>query len=172
MHFVEQNCKLNGIIKTKWNQTLCFSWYKNRKLKVKLWWVEARERKKRTFFCTVYFTQRKFFKDLCPISMYGVLNTTSEYTYFYTSKNITSYTFCWLFLKSSKAFSVSLMSNGFTKIKFFFFYFLVIYWISYSMFYGIISRTVNEVIRTISSLFFFVVFFFFTKRLLAHKSTS
>ena len=31
-------------------RTLCFSSYKNRKLKVKLWWVEARERKKRAFF--------------------------------------------------------------------------------------------------------------------------
>ena len=39
--------------------------------------------------------------------MFSVLNTLSEYTYFYISKSITSYTFC-LFLKSSKAFSVSL----------------------------------------------------------------
>ena len=31
-------------------RTLCFSSYKNRKLKVKLWWVEARERKMRAFF--------------------------------------------------------------------------------------------------------------------------
>ena len=31
-------------------QTLCFSSYEKRKLKVKLWWVGARERKKRTFF--------------------------------------------------------------------------------------------------------------------------
>ena len=38
--------------------------------------------------------------------MYSVLNTLSEYTYFYISKNSTSYTFS--FLKSSKAFSVSL----------------------------------------------------------------
>ena len=30
---------------------------------------------------------------LCFISMYSVLNTLSEYTYFYISKNITSYTF-------------------------------------------------------------------------------
>ena len=38
--------------------------------------------------------------------MYSVLNALSEYTYFYISKKSTSYTF--LFLKSSKAFSVSL----------------------------------------------------------------
>ena len=31
-------------------RTLSFSSYKNRKLKVKLWWVGARERKKRAFF--------------------------------------------------------------------------------------------------------------------------
>ena len=42
------------------------------------------------------------------MSMYSVLNTLSEYTYFYLSKNITSYIFC-LFLKSPKAFSVSLI---------------------------------------------------------------
>ena len=41
------------------------------------------------------------------ISVYIVLNTLSEYTYFYISKNITSHTFC-LFLKLSKVFSVSL----------------------------------------------------------------
>ena len=47
--------------------TLCFSSYKNCKLKVKLWWVGARKRKKRTLLyhlfclCTVYFVRRKFF---------------------------------------------------------------------------------------------------------------
>ena len=36
---------------THWKiKTLCFSSYKNRKLKVKLLWVGARERKKRAFF--------------------------------------------------------------------------------------------------------------------------
>ena len=39
--------------------------------------------------------------------MYSVLNTLSEYAYFYISKNITSYTFVACFLKSSKALSVS-----------------------------------------------------------------
>ena len=39
--------------------------------------------------------------------MYSVLNTRSEYTYFYISKNITSTLSC-LFVKSSKACSVSL----------------------------------------------------------------
>ena len=45
------------------------------------------------------------------ISIYSVLNTLSEYTYFYISKNIIYFIrFCCLFLKSSKAFSVSLTS--------------------------------------------------------------
>ena len=42
--------------------------------------------------------------------MYGVLNTLSEYTHFYISKNITSYTFLLVF-KTSKVFSVSLMNT-------------------------------------------------------------
>ena len=50
-------------------------------------------RKKKGIFCTVYFVRREFFKDLCFISMDCVLNTLSECTYFYISKNITSYTF-------------------------------------------------------------------------------
>ena len=40
--------------------------------------------------------------------MYSVLNTLLEYTYFYISKKHDSTHFCCLFLKSLKAFSVSL----------------------------------------------------------------
>ena len=48
--------------------------------------------------------------------MYSVLNTLSEYAYFYISKNIHFKNiyfihFCCLFLKSSKAFSVSLRNK-------------------------------------------------------------
>ena len=64
-------------------------------------------KKKEDIFCKIYFVQRKLFYHLCFISMYRVLNTLSEYSYFDISKNITSYTFR-LFLESSKAFSVSL----------------------------------------------------------------
>ena len=39
--------------------------------------------------------------------MYGVMNTFSEYTYFYRSKNITSYNLLLVF-KIDKSFSVSL----------------------------------------------------------------
>ena len=99
----------------KWNfphtalkrRTLCFSSYKNYKLKVKLRWVGARERKKRTFFVPFVLSEGKFFSRLCFSSMYVVLNTLSEYTYFTYQKNY-FIDFCCLFLKSSKAFSVSL----------------------------------------------------------------
>ena len=40
--------------------------------------------------------------------MYSALNKVSEYMYFCILKNITSYTFATDFLKSSKAFSLSL----------------------------------------------------------------
>ena len=45
--------------------------------------------------------------------MYSVLNTLPEYPYFYISKNITSllHTLFCLFLKSSEAFSVSLIDK-------------------------------------------------------------
>ena len=54
-------------------------------------------RKKERIFCTVYSVRRKFFQDICFISMYTVLNTLSKHTYFYISKNITSYTFLLVF---------------------------------------------------------------------------
>ena len=46
--------------------------------------------------------------------MYSVWNTFSEYTYFYISKNIISYT-CFLFLKFLKVFSVSLRTTVIAK---------------------------------------------------------
>ena len=42
-------------------RTLCFSSNKNRKLKVKLWWVGARERKKKTFFVPLILSEGYFF---------------------------------------------------------------------------------------------------------------
>ena len=95
-------------------QIWCFSLYKNHKLKVKLWLVGACERTKRTFFCTIYFVQKKFFQHLYFISMYNVLNKLSEYTDFSGSKSITSYIF-FLFLKLPKAFSVFLSNTANTE---------------------------------------------------------
>ena len=41
-------------------RTLYFSSYKNRKLKVKLWWVGARERKKRAFLYRLFCPKEIF----------------------------------------------------------------------------------------------------------------
>ena len=65
--------KIWALIKTKRNQkwkishtllkrqTLCFSSYKNLKLKVKLWWVEVRKRKEKAFFVPLILSEGKFF---------------------------------------------------------------------------------------------------------------
>ena len=41
-------------------RTLCFSSYKNRKLKVKIWWVEGPERTKRAFFVPFTLSEENF----------------------------------------------------------------------------------------------------------------
>ena len=43
-------------------------------------------RKKEDIFCTTYFAQRNILWHLCFIKMSSVLNTLSEYKYFYISK--------------------------------------------------------------------------------------
>ena len=77
-------------------QALCLSSYKNHKSKVKLWWAGACKRKKRAFFVSFMLSEGIFLSYLCFISMYSVLNTLSEYAYFYISKNI-SYNFLLVF---------------------------------------------------------------------------
>ena len=68
-------------------RTLCFSSYNNCKLKVKLWWARAQERKKSTFVWRVILSL-----------MYSILNKISKYILFYISQNhFTSYTFLLLF---------------------------------------------------------------------------
>ena len=71
---------------------LCFSLYKNCELKVKLWWVGAREWKK-CIFVSLNLSEGSFFNICVFISMYSVFNKLSEYIQFCISKNITSYTF-------------------------------------------------------------------------------
>ena len=85
-------------------QTLCFSWYKNRELKVKLWWVGGHERKKSTFLVTFILFKGHFF-NICVLPQCLVYCI-----YFYISKVI--HTLLLLVLKSSKVFNVSL-SNTF-----------------------------------------------------------
>ena len=52
---------------------------------------------------------------MCFISTYSILNTLSEYTYFYVSKNFTSYTFSFVFI------NVQSLNQNFWKT----FYFLL-----------------------------------------------
>ena len=117
MHFVELKSTLelkskrNGIENGNFHAVLerpalCFSLYKSCKLK--LGWVGIR--KKEGFYCIIIFCPRYFFLAFGFTSMYSVLNTLSEYTYFCIFENITSYTSC-LFLELSKAFSVSLRAS-------------------------------------------------------------
>ena len=58
-------------------------------------------KKKECSFCNIYFVFLTF------ISMYSVLNKLLKCICFYISKNVTLYTFFCLFLKSSKAISLS-----------------------------------------------------------------
>ena len=95
-------------------RTLSFSSHKNCKLKVKLWWVGAHERKKRAFCIVFFFVWKELFYDCCFISMYSVLIALSEYTYFYISKKITSYTFAVCF-KIVGSFQCILNFNVWTK---------------------------------------------------------
>ena len=115
----ERNCprvhaffwrKIKTLIKTKRNwiwkiphtilerQTLCFSSYKNRELKIKLQWIGARGRKMKTFFVPFIFSEGNFLIFVF-LSQRIVYQKTLLYTLF-----------C-LFLKSSNASSVSLIWN-------------------------------------------------------------
>ena len=119
--------KIWTLIKTKWNRkwkiphlvlerrTLCFSSYKNGKLKVNLWWVGARERKKKAFFVPFILSEGNFFNIhvLVQCIMYW---THFQNMHTFTKKHFFMQFYC-LFLKSSKAFSVSLIENCFTEMK-------------------------------------------------------
>ena len=106
----ETESKIENPHKTSERRALSFSSNKNLKLKVKLWWIGARERKKRAFFVPFILSKRHFF-NICILSQCSVLNTRSEYTCFYISKNITSYTFLLVF-KVSKSLQCILKQVG------------------------------------------------------------
>ena len=88
--------------------TLCFSWYKNRQLKktVMKW---SPQKKREGIFYTVYFVQRKIFLNLCLLSLYvKCIEYTFRICILLLIKKHYFIHFCSLFLKSPKAFSVSL----------------------------------------------------------------
>ena len=63
----KQNWKLKIPHTLLERRTFYFSSYKNRKLKVEIWWVEAPKRKKRTFFVPFILPKAIFF-NICVLS--------------------------------------------------------------------------------------------------------
>ena len=93
-------------------RTLCLSSYKNHKLKVKLWWVGAHKRKKRAFFVPFFFSEGNFFNVLM-CSVFVLFQCVVYWIHFqnvhtFTYQKTLPPTLFRLFLKSLKAFSVSL----------------------------------------------------------------
>ena len=84
-------------------RTLCFSSYKNRTLKVKLWWVGARERKKMAFFVLFILCKGNFF-NICVLSQCVVYWIHFQNIHTFTYEKPSFHTLFCLFLKSSKAF--------------------------------------------------------------------
>ena len=99
-------------------RTLCFRSFENRKLKVKLWWVGVCERKKRAFFVLFILTKGNFLK-ICVLSQCILYGIHFQNMHPFTNQKTLLHTLCYLFLKSSKAFSVSLRSqSNLKKMKF------------------------------------------------------
>ena len=75
-------------------RTLCFSSCKNRKLKVKLWWVGARERNKRAFFVPFILSEDNFLNIfvLSQFVVYGI-NFQNIHTFTY-QKTLLHTLFC------------------------------------------------------------------------------
>ena len=73
----------------------CFSSYKNCELKVRLWWVWARERKKSGFFVTFILSEGFFLTFECC----RVLNKLSEYIYTFTYQKTLLHTLLLLVFK-------------------------------------------------------------------------
>ena len=93
-------------------RTLCFSSYKNRKLKVKLSWVGPREKSKRTSFAPFILSKGNFltfvfYLDVWYIEYIWLNRYYNGILIFGILKTLLHTHFC-LFLKSPKAFSVSL----------------------------------------------------------------
>ena len=95
--------------------TSCFSSYKC-EWKVKLWWVGARERKKRTFFVPFILSKRIFFisseflvsKNFIFFIFYLFFLCLVYWTHTFTYQKSFFHTLFCLLLKPLKAFSVSL----------------------------------------------------------------
>ena len=78
------------------------------KLKVKLWWVGAFERRKRAFFVLFILSERIFF-NICVLSQCLAYWVHFRNIHIFAYKKTLVYTLFCLFLKLSKAFSVFLL---------------------------------------------------------------
>ena len=88
-------------------RTLCFSSYKNRKLKVKLRWVGARGRKERAFLVPFILSEWNYF-NICVLSQCIVHWIHFQNIHIFTYQKTILHTLFSFFKKSSQAFSVSL----------------------------------------------------------------
>ena len=79
-------------------RTLCFSSYKNRKLKVKLWWAGAREWKKRAFFVMFILSEGNFC-NICVLSQCIVYWMHFQKIHTFTYKKILLHTLLLLAFK-------------------------------------------------------------------------
>ena len=118
MHFAEKNINFNkNETESKMENpthsfretNLCFSSYKNCKLKVKLWWVGVRERKNRVFFVPFILSKGNFFK-ICVLSQCIVYWIHFQNIHTFTYQKTLLHTLFCFFLKSSNAFTVPLSS--------------------------------------------------------------
>ena len=111
MYFVEQKCKLYQNWKIPHSnlekRTLCFSSYKNLKLKVKLWMNWSSQKKKRVFFAPLILPEGNIF-IICFLTQCIAYWIHFQNNILLHIKKHYSMHFCCLFLKLSKAFSVYL----------------------------------------------------------------
>ena len=94
-----------------------FSSYKNRKLKVKVWWVWTRERKKRAFL--VPFILEVFF-NICVLSQCIVYWIHLQNIYTFTYKKILLHTLLLLVFKIVKSFQSVLNAHAWKRFLFIF----------------------------------------------------
>ena len=104
---------------------LYFSSYKSRKLKVKLWWAGARKRKKRAYFVPFNLSEGNMF-NICVLPQCIVYWIHFQNIHTFTNQKTLLHTLFCMFLKSSKAFSISLRQ-----------------WQKYDKFCGCVSKTVK-----------------------------
>ena len=67
----DRKWKIPHTVLEKW--TICFSLYKNCKIKVKLWWIGDHQGKERVFFVTFILSEEIFFNVMTLLTLINVL---------------------------------------------------------------------------------------------------